>query len=187
MTEFIPFPKIQRYETAELTITEKIDGTNGCLVFTEDGNGWVQSRNRIITPGKTTDNAGFAGWVESCADELFDFFGPGRHYGEWWGQGIQRGYDMSSKVFSPFNTHRFPENCTDFPDGVQATPVLTTGSLSVIGEAVDEAMNFLATEGSVSAPGFRSPEGVMVYSQAFGYLKVPFEKAHKWELKGEKK
>ncbi len=67
----------------------------------------AQSRTKIITPKE--DNYGFAGWVERHADELKELLGPGYHYGEWWGNGIQRKYNMERKVFSLFNVGRWGE------------------------------------------------------------------------------
>ena len=48
-TEFQEFPKIARL-SREAIITEKIDGTNGCVCITEDGQMLVGSRTRWITP-----------------------------------------------------------------------------------------------------------------------------------------
>jgi len=191
--EFEAFPKIQRYEKAHCTITEKIDGTNGCIIFPdhfpETGAYTVQSRKRIITAGKQTDNAGFAGWVEKEVDRLYDFFGVGRHYGEWWGVSIQRGYDQTARYFTPFNSHRFSDDYfmamgVVGPPELRPLPVLWQGPLSELSQGTDTAMDLLKSVGSIAAPGYVNPEGWMIYSQAFGYLKVPFENAHKWELAG---
>lgn len=70
-------------------MTEKIDGTNGQIVITPEGQVFAGSRNRYVEPGN--DNYGFAQWVKSNEAALRDLLGPGRHYGEWWGAGIQRG------------------------------------------------------------------------------------------------
>ena len=35
------------------------------------------------------------------------FLVPGRHFGEWWGSGIQRGYGLDEKTFSLFNAYRW--------------------------------------------------------------------------------
>src|SRR6185369_17529395 len=95
---FQPWPKIPRLNR-DITITEKIDGTNAAVGVSYDkAVVWAQSRTRIITP--QNDNAGFAKWVEQNARELADVLGPGLHFGEWWGQGVQRGYGMTRKFFS---------------------------------------------------------------------------------------
>lgn len=101
--EFKAFPKLQRL-SGPAFVTEKIDGTNACVHV--DAETWVvtaQSRTRVITPGKN-DNFGFAAWVQSNYYALADLLGPGYHYGEWWGQGIQRGYGLKERRFSLFNT-----------------------------------------------------------------------------------
>ncbi|MCJ7726507.1 MAG: hypothetical protein MUP76_09000, partial [Acidimicrobiia bacterium] len=48
---------------------------------------WV---SRWITP--EVDNYGFARWVKDHEEELRTGLGAGLHFGEWWGQGIQRRY-----------------------------------------------------------------------------------------------
>lgn len=92
MTEFIKFPKIPRLVNTQIIITEKIDGTNAQIVVPEDPTEplLVGSRNRVITPGKSTDNYGFAEWVSQHPE--LRLLGHGTHYGEWWGVGIGRGY-----------------------------------------------------------------------------------------------
>ena len=84
--EFKKFDSIPRL-SKDMVITEKVDGTNACVVVMEDGTIFAQSRNKIITP--TDDNHGFAKWVESNKEELLKL-GVGYHFGEWYGCGIQR-------------------------------------------------------------------------------------------------
>ena len=91
MLDFIRFPKIPRY-SRDCLITEKIDGTSGTIYIPPDDEPYyalAASRNGWITPEK--DNFGFAKWVQENAEEL-QKLGPGWHRGEWWGQGIQRGF-----------------------------------------------------------------------------------------------
>jgi hypothetical protein len=124
MTEFKPWPKIARLNR-DITITEKIDGTNAAVIVTEEGEVAAQSRTRIITPD--ADNFGFARWVAEHAETLVDLLGPGRHFGEWWGQGIQRRYGLTEKRFSLFNTARYGEHdFATFPQ-VGIVPVLYCG------------------------------------------------------------
>jgi hypothetical protein len=62
MIEFKPWPKITRVEKKRPPIfTEKIDGTNACIVIDEEGNFGCQSRNKLITPDD--DNMSFARWA----------------------------------------------------------------------------------------------------------------------------
>jgi len=85
--EFKPWPKIPRPKGMNITITEKMDGTNACVVI-QDGNFvGAQSRNRIITP--EDDNMGFANWAYENQSDL-EGLGDGYHYGEWCGPGIQK-------------------------------------------------------------------------------------------------
>ena len=96
--EFIAFPKIARLRR-DCVITEKLDGTNAQIVIQDGEIVAVGSRSRWITPGKDTDNYGFAGWVEQNRAELLGL-GDGTHFGEWWGSGIQRNYGLTEKRFS---------------------------------------------------------------------------------------
>ena len=178
MTEFAPFPKIARLNRG-MVVTEKNDGTNACAVIVdatsdrdspgrtpvaEVGDLWLyaQSRKRLIDPGKERDNFGFAGWVKDHAEELTEL-GPGRHYGEWWGLGIQRGYGLDEKRFSLFNSGRWDEENPP-PSCCQVVPILATGNFS--SELINETVRKLEETGSVAAPGYMKPEGVVVYLSA---------------------
>ena len=77
MTEFQEFPKIVRL-SRQAIITEKIDGTNGCIFIGEDGEFLTGSRSRWITP--EADNYGFSKWAYANKEELMKL-GPGFHYG----------------------------------------------------------------------------------------------------------
>lgn len=178
MIEFKEFPKIARLKR-ETTITEKIDGTNACVIVTEDGQIAAQSRSRLITP--EDDNFGFARWVADNAEELAKL-GPGHHYGEWWGAGIQRRYGLAEKRFSLFNTARWNENNPNRPECCSVVPVLWQGDLS----GVDTVLNQLRESGSVAAPGFMNPEGVVVYhSSSRTMFKVTLEKDEEWKGKSK--
>lgn len=181
MSDFEPFPKIARLNR-EVVITEKIDGTNAQIVVGENGvDLWVGSRKRWITPGKSTDNYGFAAWVQEHADEL-RLLGPGRHFGEWWGQGIARGYGLTDKRFSLFNVGRWldREDHRGYLHGdgevppacCSVVPVLARGYLA----AVKPSLDMLRRCGSFAAPGFGRPEGVIVFHAAANTLfKVTLE------------
>lgn len=186
---FEEFPKIARL-SRECTITEKIDGTNAHLVIATQAElseeeqalarvvDWAGSavyllpgsRNRYITP--SSDNFGFARWAWEHAEELVEGLGYGRHYGEWWGSGIQRGYGQTRKRFSLFNTSRWglarPACCDVVP--TLYLGLFTTG-------AVEMALERLRTDGSAAAPGFMKPEGVVVWHGAARvYFKKTLEK-----------
>jgi len=155
---FEPFPKIARFRRS-IIITEKLDGTNGQIYIDEDGNMYVGSRTRWITPGKSTDNYGFAAWAHENRDELLKL-GPGRHFGEWWGQGIQRKYGMDRKVFSLFNVDRWSDDDVR-PSCCSVVPVLYRGDFSTL--EIDLALHMLDCDGSVAANGFDQPEGIVIF------------------------
>lgn len=157
--EFESFGKVPRL-SREIIITEKIDGTNAQIAIDEDGNMQVGSRNRWITP--ESDNFGFAAWARDNKEELLGL-GVGRHYGEWWGRGIQRGYGLNEKRFSLFNTERWTDS-PDLPECCHVVPVLYRGIFDT-GE-VDSVLFWLSIDGSSAAPGFDKPEGIMIYHTA---------------------
>jgi hypothetical protein len=153
--EFVGFPKIARLSRGCL-ITEKIDGSNAQICITEDGQFLCGSRNRWITP--EDDNYGFARWAHEHKEELLTL-GPGRHCGEWWGCGIQRGYGLTEKRFSLFNLSRWEHK--PHPACCSLVPVLYKGDFHSC--AIDDAISELTYDGSLAAPGFMRPEGIVVY------------------------
>lgn len=158
MPEFEAMQKIARLSRT-CTVTEKIDGTNGSIYISDDATEFlVGSRTRWVTPAD--DNYGFARWANEHKEELLQL-GPGHHFGEWWGCGIQRKYNQSVKRFSLFNTDRWKEvrpTCCDL------VPVLYQGPFET--PAIEAALELLRTAGSVAAPGFMKPEGIVVYHHA---------------------
>lgn len=190
---FIPFPKMPRL-SRECIITEKIDGTNASILITLGGldtpgiiSSWFDedtqsdmimlagSRTRWITP--QDDNFGFAAWVKNHADKLRNL-GPGHHFGEWWGQGIQRGYGLLERRFDLFNVARWALHGAKLqvipaadpriikrqdmlPQCCELGPVMWRGEFNT--EAVNDMICRLQIEGSKAAPGFMKPEGVVVY------------------------
>lgn len=161
LPEFVSFGKIARL-SRPCVVTEKIDGTNASVFVGEDGTVIAGSRTRWITP--EDDNFGFAAWVRDNREELLGL-GVGHHYGEWWGRGIQRGYGLNDKRFSLFNTKRWGETR---PACCSVVPILYSGEFSTV--AVVEALSDLHAGGSVAAPGFMKPEGVVVYHVAGNLL-----------------
>lgn len=196
MSDFQDFPKMARL-SREVIITEKIDGTNAQVCVTPLAeHGWPDrigiphitvidgvmiqagSRTRWITP--EDDNFGFAAWVSEHAEELAAL-GPGRHFGEWWGRGIQRGYGLSERRFSLFNASRWALHGTE-PKTIQTAdpritrtqdvlpaccglvPVIYQGMFTT--EAVEACLHSLKTFGSAAAPGFMNPEGVVAFHVA---------------------
>ena len=177
MSEFQDFKKMARW-SRDIVITEKLDGTNAQIYIGEDGEFKTGSRTRYITP--EDDNHGFAAWAYAHKDELMQL-GAGRHFGEWWGQGIQRKYGMTEKRFSMFNTARWALHGTE--PKVQATndsrivmaqDVLPTccGLVPVLyagpnyGGVMEDVIKRLAEHGSAAVPGFMDAEGVVMFHTA---------------------
>lgn len=203
MDSFSSFPKIARL-SREAVITEKLDGTNAQILVWDpqspealcvfptplfpfiwsDGSVSIAagSRTRWITPGKDTDNYGFAAWVQANGAELSKL-GHGRHFGEWWGQGIQRNYGVPDKRFSLFNASRWSPSCPgaiigDWNysfDGIEdeakvqiaccrVVPTIWRGTFDSFD--INSALEMLNSHGSFAAPGFRDPEGIVIYHTA---------------------
>lgn len=181
---FVEFPKIARL-SREVVITEKIDGTNASIHITPEGVMHAGSRTRWITP--PDDNYGFARWVQEHELEL-EALGPGTHFGEWWGAGVQRKYGQKEKRFSLFNTYRWKDHegavFSDpldhegqewAPECCHVVPVLASGILDT--NAIDNVMWKLREFGSTAAPGFMNPEGIVIYhTAAKTYFKKTLEK-----------
>lgn len=181
MPDFIEFPKIARLRR-EAVITEKIDGTNAQVFVAEDGELRAGSRNQWLSPGKGTDNHGFAAWVADNREELLKL-GPGRHFGEWWGSGIQRGYGLKEKRFSLFNVSRWSGE--DRPSCCHTVPVLDRGVFST--GAVDGIIETLRETGSVASPGFMRPEGIIVFHIAGNVgFKVTLDRDEEWKGKQQR-
>jgi len=189
--EFVPYGKLPRIHKSRMVITEKIDGTNACVVIRGGEVVLVQSRKRAITP--EADNFGFAAWVRDNSRLLIEALGEGRHYGEWAGPGIQKNpHDIMEKRFFLFNTHQFPRDrmyniqtviCPTVSLDVVPTIVNhRTFNLSVIQEAMDELMdNGTQVRG---AGGGGKAEGVVV--SCFGQkFKCTVDDRHKWERKND--
>jgi RNA ligase len=159
--EFLEFPKIARL-AREIIVTEKLDGSNGVIHVGEDGEVLAGSRSQWLIG---SDNFGFAKWVQEHKDELRTL-GAGRHYGEWWGSGIQRGYGLpkGEKRFSLFNVARWDENFLGSllrPPCCHVVPVLYRGPF--LTECIEAELKALKESGSRAAPGFMKPEGVVIF------------------------
>ena len=189
METFTEFSKIARLSRT-MTITEKIDGTNAqifietlegfeepdssCIAQKDGMTMFAGSRTRWITP--ESDNFGFARLAKEHSDELF-LLGEGRHFGEWWGSGIQRKYGQTEKHWSLFNTAKWLENYDNdkpvCPPCCRVVPVLYRGEFST--DAILAVMSELSEE-SHAAPGFREPEGIVIYHEA---ARIMFKKTFK--------
>lgn len=171
---FKPFPKIPRFN-CDIIITEKIDGTNAIVYVSEpvagDKDGQqvtAGSCNRWLT--EKDDNFGFAAWVQDNSEDLKKL-GPGYHYGEWWGYGIQRGYGCKAKegiygkperYFSLFNVTRW--HYESMPPGCcEVVPILYRGPFKW--DKIEECMMELKHWGSQAA-NYTDPEGIVIYHSA---------------------
>ena len=153
---------------------------------------FAASRTRVINPGKNTDNFGFAAWVKDNAAELVKL-GIGSHFGEWWGKGIQRGYGLNERRFSLFNTKRWSYHYGEFRAGAElddgttvapscchVTPVIYQGPFG--SEFADHVLEDLANTGSLAAPGYDNPEGIIIYHTAANQM---FKKTFKGDDYGK--
>jgi hypothetical protein len=187
---FEPFPKIPRL-SRECVITEKIDGTNGQIlieladVATQEDEQrieyvvWAGSRNRWLT--EKEDNHGFYKWVDANKEQLCLELGIGRHYGEWWGTGINKRYPGAPKTFSLFNVDRWQE---PKEQGLltlcQVVPILSRCEFNT--KAIEDEVLWLASHGSVAWPECKDPEGVVVFHYGSHGL---FKKTCKGDEKGK--
>lgn len=214
--EFREFSKIPRL-TREVVITEKIDGTNAQILLWPTHNSYngeylpyilhqyephndlgdrlvlmAGSRNRWLKPGE--DNYGFCSWVKAHRNELI-LLGEGRHYGEWWGKGIQRGYNIPDKRFSLFNTSRWNSDWnTKFNGETRCLEVPSCHVVPILGRDAEFDTSFansvlqsLEDSGSVAAPGFMNPEGIIVYHIAgniFFKKTIKNDESPKSQIKG---
>ena len=176
MTNFVEFRKIPRL-SREIIITEKLDGTNAVIFNGEDGEFLVGKKSAWITP--ENDNHGFAKWAFANKQELH-LLGPGYHFGEWWGQGIQRGYGLKEKRFSLFNVSRWGDSSIR-PSCCHVVPTVCQGPF------VDSTVNFaleMLSAGSIAAPGFQKPEGIVIFHTQSHYL---FKKTFQFDDAGKGK
>lgn len=194
--EFKAWPKIARLNR-EVIITEKLDGTNAAIIIEKQFRGdesivngvptmtfgttgeydfGTQSRNRLITP--EDDNYGFARWAYDNKEALIKMLGEGRHFGEWWGAGIQRNYGLKNndKRFSLFNIDRYKDVDFSLLPNVGLVPEIKLyGGLeftlqpSYIEDA-KTAIDALKRNGSIAVPGYMNPEGIVVFHTASNSL-----------------
>lgn len=180
-----------------LTITEKIDGTNACVVI-YDGQVKAQSRKRMITPDD--DNFGFAKWVYDNAGVLMDTLGYGYHYGEWFGEGIQKNpLGIEGKRFALFHATKYTEDNgyeLNKVDGLETVPLLHWGPCDLF--TIPQIMTDLDSYGSnvkgakLIAQGYdfepdehAAAEGIIVWhkeTQQKYKILLEDDAFHKWEV-----
>lgn len=195
MPEFVSWGSTPRL-FKNMKITEKLDGTNGCIAII-DGVVSAQSRKRLITP--KDDNFGFARWVYENAGALTDVLGYGYHYGEWYGEGIQGNkLGVDGRYFGLFHPWRYRDNDLEQVDNLTTVPWLhneavhgpadhktISNTLSILGWGGSKAT------GAYSAPYARKlsyrrpvPEGIIVWLGDGSKHKVLSEddSLHKWQV-----
>lgn len=164
-----------------------VHNSNAAVVIEADDpyKAYAQSRSRFITP--EDDNYNFARWVSDNEEDLTIYLGPGYHYGEWWGSGINRGYGLQKgeKRFSLFNTGRWRDSNEEVSDPndkrqtapkcCSVVPILYNGVFNE--DAVQGALISLMNNGSAASRGFMKPEGIIIYHEAAKqYFKKTIEK-----------
>lgn len=181
--QFQPWPKIPRLKKERITITEKMDGTNSCIIIEDGEIIGIQSRKRFIYPEgfadkKGCDNAGFAGWVQEHEEELLGL-GDGHHYGEWAGPAIQKNpHNLSIKRFYLFNTQRWGAYAERCPKCCTTVRVLYEGPNTL--EAVEDAMLSLQ---SIAKMEEYVPEGVIIFNHLAknSYKRTYTSEEGKWQ------
>lgn len=158
---FKAWPKIPRLENEVFHLTEKIDGTNGCIIIQKNGSNildiWAQSRTKLIYP--EADNFGFSKWVYDNKEQLINDLGEGYHFGEWWGKGINRGYNLEERRFSLFNPTKTSSICSNVP--LLASNV----SFTMLNSVLEYEKQYLINSGSKASPGYMNPEGICIYAE----------------------
>jgi hypothetical protein len=135
---------------------------------------FAASRNRWLNVGKQNDNHAFAYWVKENAPSLV-MLGEGRHFGEFYGKGIQRGYGLDHKRFALFNVSKWQNKDLPLVDEKQkyppscceVVPILYEGMFSTV--AVEQIIDELTLKGSKAVPGYLNAEGVCIFHTASGH------------------
>ena len=189
----VPLTEVDHWEIADGAIQLFNPEAGIAVGMVDQGGEWfvvfAQSRKRFITP--ISDNFGFAAWVRDNAEALVSILGPGRHFGEWWGNGIQRGYGLpkGERRFSLFNVTRYNPLASigdlydrswpaDDPSmeplwpqlpGLGLVPVIdfeeTDINLRYVADRVDYGLKSLELYGSRAVAGGFKAEGVVLFHE----------------------
>jgi hypothetical protein len=168
MTEFKAWPKIPRIKGLPVVITEKVDGTNACVIVEGGKVVGCQSRNNLLAHNNTgeltivQDNMGFAQWVVGNQASLVEL-GDGYHYGEWAGPGIQNNpHKLETKKFFLFNTGRW--NNENKPHVCDVVPVLHRGKWDA--DDIDSLMHWLDQGFNAGQLCTDYAEGIIIYFES---------------------
>lgn len=182
MPEFVEWKKIYRLHR-EWEITEKIDGSNGVLYWSDEVNSplrlaevdglalFAGSRNRWLS--EDADNFGFAKWAVANAAALRGL-GPGYHFGEWMGLGIQRGYGLPDRRFLLFDFARHEKLQAEagWTIPVGAVPFLGMAHGEFLNEKAQETVTLLRGKGSF-INDFPKAEGIVIrHTQSNARFKI---------------
>ncbi len=124
------------------------------------------SRKKWLDVSSKGDNFGFAKWVQANGEELLKL-GEGRHYGEWYGLGIQRNYGLKEKRLALFNVSKWEDDEVR-PKCCDCVPVLYRGIFDTV--KIQIQLDLLKNCGSRIVEGFKNPEGIIIYHKASGKL-----------------
>lgn len=161
--EFIKFKEIENIRKFNVTVTQKLHGTNASIfIFRNEETNELDlrtgKRTSFCTP--ELDNAGFANFVYANKAEIIDKLGEGSHYGEWVGPGVNSSEGLvGEKRFVLFDVLKFQDK--QLPNRVDVVPLLYSGRYS--DEKIIEIMDNLKTNGSKYVKGFMRPEGVVIH------------------------
>jgi len=139
---------------------------------------FVGSKSRWLDTSSKGDNFGFAKWVQSNAEELLKL-GEGRHFGEWYGKGIQRNYGLEEKRFALFNVGKWVNEFDSSrtiendkqkfcPHCCEVVPILYQGMFDT--DMIGNTLMTLKEYGSRAVPGYMNPEGAIIFHSASGQL-----------------
>ena len=166
--EFKAWEKIPRGKNEKFVITEKMDGTNACVIIQDDKLVGCQSKKRLITVND--DNYGFARWCEENKEDL-EQLGDGYHFGEWVGLGIEKNpHKFDRKRFFLFNTGRWSNGSPSLPTCCDVVPVLFYGDATV--KNIQKTMELLKTN---SENNYISEGIICYYLFARRYEKYTFK------------
>lgn len=187
--EFKKWPRTPRLFNSEVTITEKLDGSNSAIhierfdthedamkvveslpsdptkIVTARGGVallMAQSRKRLLSAD--SDNHGFFDWVWKNSETLVSDLGDGTHFGEWYGHKINRGYGLDEKRFALFNVKKWQDKSFLTPQ-LETVPWLSTEPYFTE-ELIGRWAVQLKWNGSHANTGYMYPEGLCIYHHA---------------------
>lgn len=190
----------------------KLHGTNAGVQVTLEGEIAAQSRSGFVSPGNS-DNAGFAAFVEANKEKWASATKGYIYYGEWCGNGIQKGVAISNigkKIFAIFaaapigqsdNLILNPEDITDLLAGAQDTPdvfvlpwmeneiTVNWGADEAELRAVTEAINERVLDVEQLDPWVNQTFGVQGVGEGLVYYPFPYNPGDchlVFKAKGEK-